>query len=521
MTAHWPTSVRLAQWFYTPLTLILLIAMGLRCGAAVHWHHQASPDQHYFRLPDSHGYWTLAQQIGRGLPYEYGSPDAKIFRTPMLPLLLAPLTWIPDPYWAVLVTRLVGAVLGTVAVLGIALLAGRVGGPASFAWAGLIAAAYPSAIGMSVVVLSEMLFLPLMVFQLLFWLDATGSPSMPGPAANRRAWALAFASGSIAGVASLTRPSWLLFTPCLIAAYLLWNKVGRRQTALALLALAGMCLAMNPWWIRNASITNKWVLTTLQVGPSLLDGLRSDATGASDSGMEFMVDIVQRQRRLDSQSLDPLESTFEWRVNRLAAQEAVRWATKNPDLAFQLALRKFARIWSFWPDGKELASHWMRLVITVGSYSVLTLAVIACVRLRRLGKPLLASLWLPCLYFTALHVVFVGSIRYREPAVFLLIVLAAQVYPPAPLTLLSNLRRILCDLLSRPVRSNLRWQARPLLDGWATRAPLGNGQHPYSAAGNRTGIHCNRPVLSGCPNAGGDRTQGDRSTGTERTVSEG
>jgi len=168
-------------------------------------------------------------------------------------------------------------------------------------------------------------------------------------------------------------------------------------------------------------------LTTLQVGPSLMDGLRSDASGASDSDMQFMTAIIRQQRDIDQQSLVPLESTFEWRVNRLATQTAFAWASQNPARVFSLAVEKLKKTWSPWPDGRELASNAMRAAITLSCFTVVLLALTDSFRLWARSRLTLAMLWLPCLYLTGLHLVFVGSIRYREPGVVLLIALACLV----------------------------------------------------------------------------------------------
>lgn len=418
--------VRLRVW------LIVLVALVFRLTAALYWHQLASADEHYFRLADSHSYWTLAEQIARSQPYQYGSVEAQVFRTPLYPLFLSALTWIPSQYWAVLAARCLGAVLGTIAVLLMMRIAENLGGPKAGFATGLISACYPSAIGMSVLVLSEMLFVPLMLGQILFWhgavqLAGTSQGPIQAYSGNKYKLFLAFASGCLAGLATLTRPSWLLFTPCLALIQIFLGKKSVTTYFAAALAMVGLCLTMAPWWIRNALITDKLVLTTLQVGPSLMDGLRPGATGASDSDMQFMPEIIQRQRNIDQQSEGTLESTLEWRVNRLAMQTAVTWVRDNPESSIRLAFEKLKRTWSLWPDGKELASDTMRAAISLSCSTVVLLALVTTYRSWSAHRPTLAIIWLPCLYFTALHVVFVGSVRYREPGVILLIVLAGLV----------------------------------------------------------------------------------------------
>ncbi|MCA9132971.1 MAG: glycosyltransferase family 39 protein [Planctomycetales bacterium] len=410
------------QWLL--LGIILLLAFVLRLGAATYWHRTAQAEGRLFRLGDSHSYWTLASQLGRGLPYQYGGPDASIFRAPLYPLLLAPLTRWADEQQAVWWARVVGCALGTMAVAGVALLAVRLGGISAGLLAAALAAVYPSALGMSAIILSEALLVPLMVAHLLLWQSAWRSESKAGLATY------AMLAGGIAGLAVLARPSWLLFAPfaCMVGIVLGGGPErdsGRRRHALLFLyTLLGLCVVMSPWWLRNARLTGRFVPTTLQVGPSLYDGLHAGATGASDEGMAFMKTFVDEQQRADAAHRGPLPSTLEYRVNQRAQAAAIAWARQHPAEVVELAGRKFLRTWSLWPDGGELSSATLRLAITVSSFGILMLAIYAQFRVIRPISWSAGICWLPCLYFTLLHMVFVGSIRYREPAIFVLIAVA-------------------------------------------------------------------------------------------------
>ena len=67
---------------------ILSLALAVRLAAGYWWESRLAPGQIFF-FGDSDGYWALGQAIARGDPYQYGSPERQIFRTPGYPLLLA------------------------------------------------------------------------------------------------------------------------------------------------------------------------------------------------------------------------------------------------------------------------------------------------------------------------------------------------------------------------------------------------------------------------------------------------
>ena len=398
------------------LALLLLVALAVRLAAGWWWQSRL-PDGRSFEFGDSAGYWELARTIAAGQPYRYGSDDARVFRTPGYPILLAPLFLVGGPQPPVLWARALGAVFGTLAVGGVWWLAGRLFGGRAGWIAGCVAAVYPGAVISSVLVLSEAPFCPLMLAQIALWTVAWQSASL------RRATALALCAGLVAGAATLVRPSWLLFTPGAVLLGLVFFATRRRHLALGAAMLAGLVAMLAPWWIRNAEVTGRFVPTTLEVGASLYDGLNPRATGASN--MQFVAELESSEAWLARYRADDSEPK-EVRLDRLFRQEALVWARSHPGQVCRLAGVKFLRMWNFWPNEPSLSRPAVRLAV-LGTYGpVLVLGVLGAVRSIGRGWPYLLC-WLPAVYFSLLHMVFVGSIRYRQPAMLGLIVLAAGV----------------------------------------------------------------------------------------------
>jgi hypothetical protein len=410
------------------LALVLAVALGLRLAAGWWWQSRLGDDR--FGFGDSQSYWTLGRAMARGQPYQTG-PDSRVFRTPGYPLLLAPIFVLSGGEPSVLWARAESAVCGTLAVGGVWWLARRLYSGRAGIWGGWMAALYPGAVALGALVLSEAPFLPLMLAQLCLWTTAWQAPTA------RKAAALSVATGLAAGAATLVRPSWLLFTPLALVAAVIFSGTGkasgtrgigkasgtrRRHAAMGVAILAGLVLVMAPWWIRNARVTGHFVPTTLQVGASLYDGLSPTATGASD--MDFVTPMIEAERRHPAAAGGRLADGFEYRLDCRMRNEALNWARTHPGRVAELAAVKLVRLWNLWPNDRQFSAWPIRLVVALGYLPVLALGLAGAVGSFRRSWPYVLC-WLPAAYFTLLHVVFVSSIRYREPAMLALMVLAA------------------------------------------------------------------------------------------------
>jgi hypothetical protein len=425
------------------LLTLVMIGFALRVWMAIRWQNAIVGDE-LFRFGDSDSYWMMATKIGQGLPYQYGGPDSRIFRAPLYPLFLSPWTWLEgssvgSSRSAVLAARIAGCALGALCIALVMRLAKRLmknrDGLLTDAglWAGLFAALYPGAIGMSIFILSEAVFCPLLLVSL-------GCAGLAILSQGRNQWEVGWTwmliSGATSGAACLARPSWSLW-PAVLFSYLLFMvwTLQKRGTATSvpkvkwalncLLFCLGIGLIMCPWWVRNYQVTGKFVPTTLQVGASLYDGWHAGASGSSDESMEFVNAYIVEQKKEDLQNTlagKRLESTLEWRLDRRLRNAAIRWAMENSSDAASLGLVKLIKTWSPLPVAKELGSDAVRWFEAIGYSSIMFFALVGLWKCRlEVGAWLYA---MPCVYFALLHMFFIGSVRYRQPAVLALCVLA-------------------------------------------------------------------------------------------------
>ncbi len=390
---------------------VALVALSVRVAGGIWWQSRLEPHRPFF-FPDSYSYWHLGKALAEGKPYQLG-PDAKVFRTPGYPILLAGVIRLfGDGAPAVLAARMVGALLGVLTVLMLGLWGQQLGRvvttrPSVPYLAASLAAIYPGAIAMSVFVLSEALFCPLLVAQMTCWTWCHRRQE-----SLRTAILAGFAVGLFAGLATLCRPSWLLFTPLMS---LVWLFLAPRSTGRGCATVAmwiGLVLVMLPWSVRNFVVTGHWVPTTLQVGASLYDGLNPRATGASDMSFVERFWEDERKQRAGNPSEEPLELT----VDRRMFLAAVNWARMHPAEVLKLAIKKEVRMWSPWPNDPNFKHSPLAWAFAGGFLTMLVTTIVGLYQARSAGWAVVCSL-MPALYLALLHAVFVASIRYREPAV--------------------------------------------------------------------------------------------------------
>ena len=109
-------------------------------------------------------------------------------------------------------------------------------------------------------------------------------------------------------------------------------------------------------------------------------------------------------------------------------EAAIDCVRKHPKEAIRLAGVKFFRLWNVFPNESAFSAVPARLLICLTFLPVGVGAVWGAWRLRRVR--LVRLLWIPAVYVTLLHLIFVSSLRYRSPILPELVILAAAAFFP-------------------------------------------------------------------------------------------
>lgn len=399
---------------------ILIVALLARLVAAFCVEQYVSNAGRPFLIEgDANGYWELAKSISAGEDYSVYSPPRYVLRVPGFPLLLSASICLFGQ--SILAARLILAIVGAACCWLTYLLGKRLADRTVGTAAALYVAVNPIHIGNSVLILSETWFAFWMLLSLLcvvrFFVPSNADSS------SKRSMMLwqSLLAGALIGITVLVRPGFLPWIGILCLAILVGRKPASTENSRKpwpfknrILHCAAIVIGcgtiMLPWAIRNYQATGHVVITSLWSGPSLYDGLNPDADGTSD--MQFYEDDQVMARM----------SEFE--MNQHYKQKALAFVVQQPWKAISLTVPKAKQYLSPVPNSLS-RKGWVIRVGCIAVWSLMLVGLLAGLNSSYTTATCLLLSTGPFLLFLLVHMVFVGSVRYRLPVEFPLAVLAA------------------------------------------------------------------------------------------------
>jgi 4-amino-4-deoxy-L-arabinose transferase-like glycosyltransferase len=401
---------RTGSWRGGPWLALFLVALALRVAYA--WLATGPGSTPYSDAADYDTIaWNLANGDGFSLDAAAG-PHPTAYRPPVVPWVTSLLyRAVGHRYDAALLLQ---CVIGALVPLLLARLGGTLLGSGVGWAAGWIAAFDPLLVFFSGYLMTETTFAAVLLLALSASVDWVKNPR-----ASR-----ALGVGLLWGLAALTRPT-ALPLPLLVAAWA-WVPLGlalsaaggARQVAMLLL---GTALAVGPWTIRNALTFHAFVPITTGGGRAFLDS----------NNPILWNDPARRGGGISTYHLEPYAERFRGRSEVEADALAAKWGweflNEHRSEWPAMAAAKLARFWRLrseaagtgsWRDADSPLGSFVRLADPLLVWSLLTFPFAAWGAVRLLTGPRRWFLSLPLLvivFFTALAVVYWGSLRTRMP----------------------------------------------------------------------------------------------------------
>ncbi|MEI7766404.1 MAG: glycosyltransferase family 39 protein [Phycisphaerae bacterium] len=353
--------------------------------------------------PDAQEYHALALDILHGQPYQVHGLLAT--RMPGYPVFIAAVYAVVGVHpQAVLCVQ---ALLSTAAVGLVWLLARRLR-PGSEWLAGLIACLDPLTIAFTACLLAEIPYAVVLLASLWCMLRILTTPQARG------LYLQAVWLGILLMIGVYLRAaSFYLAGGCLLLATVgLWRHGAARALGAGLLMLVIMLGGLAPWWQRNQQLLamSPPRLTTLE-GVSLYESVYAQADGGPQQ---------------DHLSV-PLTLALQDEATRDASYRQMAWQAilADPLRQVRLAGIKLARTWSPWLNDPAQRNSPLQGPLTLWYIGLYTAIVLGSVGLWRRQRGIVFALMiLPIVYYSLLHSLFLGSVRYRVPWLSVLAVLA-------------------------------------------------------------------------------------------------
>jgi len=361
------------------LLVVFLVALASRLGWVL-----TRPEALAF--PDEESYMEIAENFlaGKGFVTDGGSVAT---RTPIYPFFLAGAKRFFGP--SLLRIRILQALLGS-AVPVILYFVGRTHfGKGESLFAATLAAIYPPFILYTGLLLSETIFLVMLLLGILFMARM----------ARRVSYGVAAGAGSFLGLAALVRPGALFFLPFALPFFIYFTREKMIALKATVAMVACFVIVLFPWALRNFRHTGHLVWTTLEGGRSLYEAVGPYATGGPAMHLTKWPEETLRLNEYDA--------------DKFLREEALEYAKEHPWRTARLALIKFCRTYAPIPN---VSTYRTPLYIVASLISYVPVLLFGLCGMWR-ERAFISSCWpffLPVIYFTVLHMVFVGSIRYRD-----------------------------------------------------------------------------------------------------------
>jgi len=387
--------------------LLLIAALSLRCAwVSYHWLRHGPA----LEFDDERLHWELATNLAcDGVLVSNDGRYAA--RMPLYPLFLS--LFAQAGTNGILAARLAQALLSAVLTFCVWRFAQNVGGLRGGLLAGGLSCIDPFAIFFCNLLLTET------VFSLLAVILIGGAWKLLAASSGRiMASAAGFAAAGAAAV--LTRPTALGWLILLWLSILLLAPSRRTAVTVLISSAALLVLAMLPWGLRNRQQIGAYAWLSTNGGVTLYDGQGPQADGSSNQA--FLAEMPQ------------LAGLGEVQRDRRLRDLALQQMRENPQRVLQLAAAKFARIWN--PVPNVATYRRAPIALTSAIFTVATLLVALAGLMRAFtvrSREYLTYqflLWLPVIYFTLVHCLFVGSVRYRVPLMPILALAAGLTAAP-------------------------------------------------------------------------------------------